>query len=163
MLAVSDWYYGGGSENGCSFGTKGEYFANALPGEIISCPNQSLYKNFTIETVMHIVSGGCGGFNIRNPDKSSIRGYVMTLCNNGGYILSENSTTLEQGTTAINANENTIAFTANGQHLAFYVNSQNIFSLDDNTFSEQGTVGLMAQSEGNQTDVEYTNIKIWTF
>jgi hypothetical protein len=42
MLAVSDWYYGGGSENGCSSGTKGEYIANALPGEIISCPNQSL-------------------------------------------------------------------------------------------------------------------------
>ena len=57
--------------------------------------------------------------------------------------------------------QNLIAVVANGSTITLYVNNQQVTSVDDSTYS-QGQIGVVADDEGNPTEVEFRDAKVWT-
>jgi len=49
---------------------------------------------------------------------------------------------------------------ASGSHIDLYVNKHIVASVNDTSFS-QGQIGITALGVNNQTDVTFTNQKIW--
>ncbi len=55
---------------------------------------------------------------------------------------------------------NLIAVVANGSTLDLFVNGQKIDSVLDSTYSH-GQIGVVADATNNQTEVVYSNAKVW--
>jgi hypothetical protein len=56
---------------------------------------------------------------------------------------------------------NVIAAVANGDQISLYANNQYIVSAVDNNYS-LGHIAVFAQSEGNTTEVIFSNLMVWT-
>jgi serine/threonine protein kinase len=144
--------------------TKNTYYANCF-----SSPD---YGNFTLQVQMQILQGDCGGIMFRaNPTHTQF--YYFSICQYGSYTLylyvdnkNSDALTLASGnSTIINAGPlqtNTIAVVANNNQISLYANQTFLASAIDNTYSS-GHIGIAAQSLGNQTEVAFSNMKVWVF
>ncbi len=149
----------------------GEQLGQLGQFNINSCYGGSSVSNFVYEIQMTIVKGDFGGIFFRyqlGVNTSSLPRYYDFLVGSDGtfqlIIPGEDSTFLAKGSSAFIYKgpnvQNTLAVVANGSHIDLYVNKHMVASVDDTSFS-QGQVGITALGVNNQTDVTFTNQKIW--
>lgn len=165
------WPEGNGSVGGkCEF-TGGAYHITTSTNENYHycTAGTTNFSNFAYQVQMTIVQGYGGGIVIRT-DVASGTHYYFHISNDGSYALdiyNKNNVinTLTSGSnSAINTGlnqSNQIAVVANGSSIDLYVNNQHIDSVSDSTYS-QGEVGVAASSNGSQTEVVFSNAKVWT-
>ena len=140
------------------------------------CPAQATdFSNFAFEAQMEIIKGDFGGMIFRainTRDTANLTYYIFYVGQDGYYFLqvcsSDTCTDLVTSafSSAINQGlyqTNLIAVVANGTTITLYVNQQQLTSVNDSTYSH-GQVGLIASpySNGNPTEVLYSNAKVWT-
>ncbi|HVB59672.1 MAG TPA: hypothetical protein VNE61_00635, partial [Ktedonobacteraceae bacterium] len=56
---------------------------------------------------------------------------------------------------------NLIDITAYGDNITIYVNTKETMSIQDNSYTK-GVIALIAEDNGDSTEVIYSNAKIWT-
>ncbi len=170
----SNGYFWGEISNSygtCEF-TGSTYQVSISPGKLQSCTaSTSNFSNFAYEVQMRIIKGDCGGIFFRGDDVSSTF-YFFRVCQDGSYALrlyvdntgAHARTLIGSNSSAIRTGldqSNTIAVVANGSTLDFYVNQQKIDSINDSTYSH-GQVGVIAEAYSNQTEVVFSNARVWT-
>lgn len=143
--------------------TKNKYYAD--------CGSQTLsYSNFTLQVQMQFVQGDCGGVIFR-ADPTLTQFYFFRICQDGTYALlnyvdntNTNAVTLAASSTASiqtgSGASNLLAIVANNNAISLYINNQLIASVVDSNYSS-GHIAFFAQSEGNLTEVAFTNLKVW--
>ncbi len=115
----------------------------------------------------------------------SVNGYYFTVYMNGAYYLHicqgyTNTGSINCGQTLFPTNgvgtgfassfhqglhaTNTLAITAQGKTFNAYINGQRVLGPvnDDNNTYSGGTIGLGASAGDNDTDVAFTNARVWT-
>jgi eukaryotic-like serine/threonine-protein kinase len=135
------------------------------------------FINFTIEVQMKIINGNCGGLVFRSY-------YFFQICQDGtyrfGYFTSNdygafqaangNPTFFPIQTLKTNSSSaiqngvnqsNVIAVSANGSAFDPYVNNQKIDTINDGTY-QGGSIGFTADFS-NPSEVEFNNVKMWSF
>ena len=132
-----------------------------------ACHAARRVSNFTLEVQMQIILGDCGGFVLRDTEIQA-HAYIFQVCQNGSYqfirldSLSGGWVPLRSGFSgAIHTGlkqPNVIAAVANGSTFDVYVNHQMVTSIRDSAYS-QGHFGFSA---GGNTEVAYTNARMWT-
>jgi serine/threonine protein kinase len=143
--------------------TKSKYYAD--------CGSQTLsYSNFTLQVQMQFVQGDCGGIIFR-ADPTLTQFYFFRICQDGTYALlnyvdntntnavtlaASSSSSIQSGSGA----SNLLAIVANNNTISLYINNQLIASVVDSNYSS-GHIAFFAQSEGNLTEVAFTNLKVW--
>jgi hypothetical protein len=143
--------------------TKSKYYAD--------CGSQTLsYSNFTLQVQMQFVQGDCGGIIFR-ADPTLAQFYFFRTCQDGTYALlnyvdntnadavtlaASSSSSIQTGSGA----SNLLAIVANNNTISLYINNQLIASVVDSNYSS-GHIAFFAQSEGNLTEVAFTNLKVW--
>jgi hypothetical protein len=164
------WGESSDSGGGCKFsGTS--YYANVSQlNSTHYCPaGITNYSNFAYEVQMDILQGDSGGIVFRTDDAKQIY-YLFHINIDGSYALAifnnnDLVSTLKSGSnSAINTGlnqSNLIAVVANGSNIDLYVNNQHVDSVSDSTYS-QGEIGVVASSNGNPTEVVFSNAKVWT-
>jgi hypothetical protein len=159
----------------CQF-TNGSYRVSETHSpRLYGCPPSpnSTFSNFAFEVQMKIMEGDCGGIFFRNSEKG---GYVYIVCQDGAYFLilatipygtitkiikeliSDDSSTIHKGLNQ----SNIIAVMADGSTIDFYMNNQKIDSVRD-SISNDGSIGLIAVSFSNPTEVVYSYAKVWAW
>jgi hypothetical protein len=128
------------------------------------------FSNFVFEVQMTFIKGDGGGVKFRG-DTNKSTDYEFLINQNGTYgIWREDSSTSYKTfvdflpNSAINhglGKTNTLAIVANGDTMTFYVNHVQVNRITDSTYS-QGEIALVANSEGNLTEVAFRNAKVWT-
>ena len=163
----SDSSFGGA----CQFSNGALHITQAPPSKRYTCDASSTsFSNFAFEVQMNIIAGDCGGIGFR--EGSGGKSYYFDVCQNGNYRLylyvdytGSNSRALRYSTSsAISTGtnqSNTIAVLASGSTIELYVNQQKIDSVNDTSYSE-GSTDLVATAYNNQTEVAYTNARVWT-
>ncbi len=164
------WGEESGSISMCKF-SGGAYHASiSQPGLIRFCTASTTnFGNFAYQVQMTVIEGNYGGVAFRANDTNAnfyyfqigIDGsYALDIYNNNNFI-----STLKSGTnSAINTGlnqSNLIAVVTSGGNIALYVNNQNVDNVSDSTYS-QGEIGVAASSNGNPTEVVFSNAKVWT-
>lgn len=158
----------------CQFST-GAYEIDTPIHIYQSCYSGSspLFSNFTFEAQMKIVKGDCGAILFR-ADNINHNFYGFEVCQDARYevdvhtgkasppfkklIPLQSSSVIHSGL----GQDNVLAVVAIGNTFTFYLNHQNIDSVTDSTYS-QGKIGLYASSYyGNPTEVQFSNVKVWT-
>ena len=158
--------------NGNCVFTGGTYHAIA-PNASFSdyCIAQSAsFSDFVFEAQMSIIKGNAGGIIFRvtstNPTNQY---YSFYIGQDGSYTLDRSDgTTLTSGSNpAINqglGKTNVIAVVAQGNSFKLYVNHQPIDTATDSTYSHGriGVVAIVYSQNGQPTEVEFSNVKLWT-
>ncbi len=128
------------------------------------------FSNFAFEMQMKIIKGDCGAILFRaNSANQSF--YYFVICQNGLYAVGAfNGSAWHdlinfQPSSAINqglGQTNLVAVVARGNSLDLYVNHQKINSISDGTY-RQGQIGACASGhDGDPTEVQFSNAKVWT-
>jgi eukaryotic-like serine/threonine-protein kinase len=128
------------------------------------------FSNFAYEIHMKIIAGECGGILFRSNNPKL---YYFYICINGSYDLiryiSDTSLnpvlTTKHYTDFIKQSpnqDNTIAVVANESKIDLYVNGNMIDSVTDTVY-RQGNIGVLAKREFAQTEVAFSNARVWTF
>jgi hypothetical protein len=71
-------------------------------------------------------------------------------------LAASSSSSIQTGSGA----SNLLAIVANNNTISLYINNQLIASVVDSNYSS-GHIAFFAQSEGNLTEVAFTNLKVW--
>lgn len=139
-----------------------------------SCLNENYFGNFALQIHMNIISGDEGGIMFRAVYSSEIfqSYYGLLLSHDGTYRLVVNDKSklshpmdlakgmMQSFHTGYNQS-NEITLIAQDNKLYFYVNQQFLFSVIDSTL-DGGILGLLALDNTQQTEVAYSEAKIWT-
>ncbi len=159
-------------ENGNCVFTGGTYHTIA-PNASFSdyCIAQSTDLNdFVFEAQMRIIKGNAGGIIFRVTSTNPANEYYsFYIGQDGSYELEKaDGTSLTNGSNpAINPGldkTNVIAVVAKGNSFTLYVNHQPIDTVTNSAYS-QGHIGLIAvvyAKGGQPTEVEFSNVKVWT-
>jgi hypothetical protein len=168
----------GWNERSYSFGrcqfTGGAYHVIDLdPNAGIHCAAGQDFSNFTFEVQMTITKGDNGGVVFRLDSVHHTR-YVFFVGQDGTYELARSQGTTEEqdlfhtiSSSAIHrglGQTNVIAVVAEGSQITLYVNRQLVARATDNTYTH-GRIALLAAAyatSGQQTEVVYSNAKVWT-
>ncbi len=167
------WDEGADSYGGkCAFAGGVYHVSQSDTNYFHSCAATSTdFSNFVFEVQMKIIKGDGGGVIFR-AYSTSTNLYVFFVGQDGSYqlflcagndcnktILSSTGSAIKQGLNQTNL----IAVQAQGSAIGLYVNHQFIDSVDDSTYSS-GQIGVIAYpySNGNPTEVVYSNAKVWT-
>jgi len=139
----------------------------------VHCAARQDFSNFTFEVQMTIIKGDSGGVDFRLDSEQNTR-YVFYVEQNGTYELVRakgvtNPTILFNITfsSAIHqglGQTNVIAVVAQGSQFTLYVNRTLVARATDNTYTH-GQIALLAAARvtnGQPTEVVYTNAKLWT-
>ena len=165
------WGEGNSGEGLCAFSGGAYHVSSKKPQFFYYCDAGSgTYDNFTFEAHMRILKGDCGGLILR-ADANATRLYLFEVCRDGMYSFfiyrnsSGDSTLLANGSspaikTRLNQ-VNVLAVTARGSTLTLYVNKHKVTTVSNNVYS-QGQVGLVADSYNNQTEVVFSDARLWT-
>ncbi len=132
----------------------------------------TVLKDFVFEVQMQIIKGDGGGIDFRVMSSVSNKYYDLYVYHDQTYELDivngASVKDLQSGTSAAikqGLNQtNVVAVVAQGTHITVYVNQQQITSVIDSTYS-QGHIGVEANTfttNGNPTEVVYSNAKVWT-
>jgi len=157
----------------CTFKSDGYHVieGNSLHG----CKESAnTYQNMAITVDMRILSGHSGGLFFRDTTDifDDYAGYLFEVDSTGKYKISSsqdftlNFTVLQnwKASSALktgNQATNTLQVIARGSSLSFYANGVFLVKLTDTTFTTAGVVAFLASSEGTQTEVVYSNLKIY--
>jgi hypothetical protein len=157
----------------CAFKSDGYHVteANGLHG----CEESAnTYQNMAITVDMRILSGHSGGlfFRVNTDFFDNYSGYLFEVDSTGRYKISSSqnftygSTVLQdwKASSALktgNQATNTLQVIARGSSLSFYANGVFLVKLTDTTFTAAGVVAFLASSAGTQTEVVYSNLKIY--
>ena len=166
-----DWDTGTTSNGTCNFSGGAYDITPSKTDFFYLCSSKvSNFSNFTFEVQMDIVQGDCGGIIFRG-DSVNGKFYFFDVCQNGSYRLymypdfsGTTSKELAGGSSpAIKTGLNQpqlIAVTAQGSTITLYMNKQQVTSVTDSTFS-QGQIGLVADAGNDQTEVAFSNARVW--
>jgi len=170
------WDEGESSLGTCTF-TGGTYHVNAIlldsTNDCLASPN---FSDFAYQVQMTIVKGDGGGIIFREDNargnayyfaigqQSGVWGYKLwkfSNCNSNNCNVSE----LRSGSsaaikTALNQS-NLVTVVASGSTIDLYVNNQKIDSVSDNSYGS-GQIGVAATYLKNQTEVVFSDAKVWT-
>jgi hypothetical protein len=161
------WYErtdGGGS---CAF-TGGAYMLVSNTA-LRFCSANTTFSNFVYQVQITTIKGDYGGIFFRS-DTINANFYSFRIGQDGFYELDtfQNNKFLQKlvagFSNSINVGlgqENLLAVAANGSIITLYVNNVQIASVNDSTYS-QGQIGVVADNEGNLTEVEFRDAKVWT-
>ncbi|HJT54890.1 MAG TPA: protein kinase [Ktedonobacteraceae bacterium] len=160
-------------DSNCSFQSDGYH---AIEGSGLHGCKESAntYKNMAITVDMRILSGHSGGlfFRVNTDIFNNYSGYLFEIDSTGRYKISSSSNytfnvaTLQDWTASSalkqgNAATNTLQVIAKGSSLSFYANGVFLVKLTDTSFTAAGVVAFLASSVGTQTEVVYSNLKIY--
>jgi len=118
---------------------------------------------------MTVIQGYCGGIAFRSTSQLESL-YYFEVCSDRHYYFSiyQNhkliSTPIKSTSSAIKLGlnqSNTVAVVANGSQIDLYVNNQKINSATDTRYT-QGNFFLIADNYGDQTEVSFNNMRLWT-
>ena len=157
----------------CTFQSDG-YHATVGSG-LHGCKESAYtYQNMAITVDMRILSGHSGGlfFRVSTNFFNDYAGYLFEIDSTGRYKISSsqgysfNITALQDWTTSSalkkgNQATNRLQVIARGSSLSFYANGVFLVRLTDTTFTSAGVVAFLAESTGTQTEVVYSNLKIY--
>jgi hypothetical protein len=157
---------GGG---GCSF-TNGALHSTILKKSFyVPCFAQATnFSNFALEAQMTITKGDEGGLIFRANDAAS-KFYDFRVGRDGYYALNvskddKNSTPLIYSPSpAIKTRVgqmNLLSVVARGKNFYLYINQQFVASTSDGSYSS-GEIGVFAGNNGNNTDVAFSNVRVW--
>jgi hypothetical protein len=155
----------------CTF-TNDIYQVITVKGHAHRCENTAYdFTDFVVEVQMTIVNGDQGGTEFRLDDQTG-NYYFFWISSTGTYGLEiwKNDTllsTLSSGSSAAihsGLNQpNTVAVVAKGSTFKLYVNNQLIDTVTDKVNSYgHGRITLDASSTSSDTEVHFSNIKVWT-
>jgi serine/threonine protein kinase len=132
------------------------------------------YQNMTISVDMQILSGHSGGlfFRVYTDIFNDYAGYLFEIDSTGRYKISSsqdyslNITALRDWTASSalkkgNSATNTLQVIVQGSGLSFYANGVFLVKLTDTTFASAGLIAFLADSNGSQTEVVYSNLKVY--
>jgi hypothetical protein len=142
------------------------------------CSPTGTFRDFAYEVQMMIITGDAAGIAFR-ADSAGTKFYYFRIGLDGSYELDlyagpGSSSKLLPGNSSISATNaipsfhiglgqsNLIAVVASHNIITLYVNGQKVDSVIDNTYS-QGRIGMIADDEGNPTEVAFQNARVWTF
>jgi hypothetical protein len=131
------------------------------------------FSNFAFEVQMQIIKGDAGGILFRVENTNPNQYYALYVGQDGTYFLNRANgadyPTLTNGTSAaINQGlnqTNVIAVVAQGNTITLYVNHHQIADVTDSNYSH-GQIGFLASPQangGHQTEVVFSNARVWTF
>ncbi len=158
---------GGG---GCSF-TNGALHSTILKKSFyVPCFAQATsFSNFALEAQMTITKGDEGGLIFRADDAAS-KFYYFRVGRDGYYGLNvskndKSSTSLIYDTSSAiktgAGQTNLLSVVARGKNIYLYINQQFVASTSDSSYSS-GAIGVFAGNNGNNTDVAFSNVRVWT-
>jgi hypothetical protein len=153
----------------CKFSGSAYHITQAASQGFYKCvASVSDSPHFTFEVTMTILQGDCGGI-IFHADFALNNYYIFSICENRDFSLvrytSQSPETLASGSSvAIHAGQNidnTIAIAIDDKNFNLYVNKTNIKSVSISQASTGSQFGLVALSQGNQTEVAYVDATVW--
>ena len=160
-------------DSNCAFQSDGYH---AIEGSGLHGCKESAntYKNMAITVDMRILSGHSGGlfFRVNTDIFNNYSGYLFEIDSTGRYKISSSSNytfnvaTLQDWKTSSalkqgNSATNTLQVIAKGSNLSFYANGVFLVKLTDTSFTSAGVVAFLTSSAGTQTEVVYSNLKIY--
>jgi hypothetical protein len=124
-------------------------------------------ERFVLQVQMAVLSGDVGGVAFGNKENGFL--YVC-IKQSGEYEIGLNNRPFSNGTGQSNTiikgtgprSLNLIGVVVYHKTITFYVNLQPIFSIDGVVLGREGTLAVLARSDGSPTDVAYQKIKVWT-
>ncbi len=165
------WSTFNASWGACGF-TGGAYHFTLSSGGLwnfCNCVSTQNLNNFALQVQVNIVKGNDGGIVFGSTANSYYRIYVDS---EGTYILYQYTKTNDQTQTLRSASSpaittglnqaNVMTVIVNNNNFYFYANNQFVMSSYLNVYSA-GAVSLTAASTDQATDVEFSNLKVWTF
>jgi hypothetical protein len=171
-----NWVEYAGSQSGSCVFREGAYYSTVTQKGSYSCLAQGTdVSNFAYQVQMTIVTGDKGGLIFRsdNIDQNSYpfstNYYFLSISHNGDYNLYYHSdkppVQLASGSDSaikMGLNQpNLLTVIARGSNISVYVNKHYITSVSDSTRGS-GLVGVFALSNGNPTDVRFSNAQQWS-
>ena len=167
-----DWGLGTIGGGNCQF-VAGGYQATSTQLHVDRICNATAtnFVNFVFEVEMTLIQGDCGGVAFRyNPGENEL--YYFRICFHQSYTLyvtthTGNKTfrTLAAGFDPANIQRsgqpNLMAVVALNSNITVYANHHRLASVVDTTFSS-GLIGVVAEDDGNPTEVLFANARIWT-
>ncbi len=167
----NNWQTYQDSLSSCQFAGGAYHVTENLSGFFADCFSDPYFSDFTYEVQMQIVHGDCGGIMFRG-DATHSKFYYFRVCQDGSYTLflykdnkSADAQTLTRGSSlSIHtglSKTNIIAVVANGSQLSLYANQNLIVNIINSSYT-RGHVGVAAEDIGNQTEVVFSNAKVWT-
>ncbi len=164
-----NWFVGSNSSGTAACGFVSGGYQVSVSSSFFLCSAQNTnFSNFTYEVQMQIIRGDCGGIMFRaNPQ--AVTAYYFPVCSNGqyGFFRFAGCSTCVQTLTSgsipnfAGSQLNRIAVVANGSRLDLYVNGQRIGGTTDNHYSS-GQIGVGMSVSSAQTQVVFSNAKVWT-
>lgn len=161
-------YYSFPNAGNCKFLGGAYHVTASLALHFYPCVVSGSFRDFAYQVQMTIVRGDAGGMVFRFDAANKQDFYYLSIDKTGHYALAIHSTghlrMLMSGLclsfhTGLNQ-ANLIAVVALGKEIDLYVNMQHCFSIRDNSYS-QGQIGVLADDQGNPTEVVYSNAKVW--
>ena len=159
--------------NECALTGDGYHVTEAQKGFFTPCDTQNgNYTNFAFQVQMRILKGDSGGLIFRsNADVTKF--YIFLVGQDGTYSFyyypdtsGKNVKTLAQGTSnlvqaGINKT-NSLTVIVQGSQFALYINGKYLDSANDNGPAGGGVIGVVSSSLTNQTEVVFSQAKVWT-
>jgi hypothetical protein len=173
-LAVQDdgnWdVYAAVGGGGCAF-TDGALHSTILKKSFyVPCfAKATSFSDFALEAQMTITKGDEGGLIFRANDATS-KFYYFRVGRDGYYGLNvskddKNSMPLIYDTSptikTAAGQPNLLTVIARGKDIYLYINQQFVASTSDGSYST-GEIGVFAGNNGNNTDVGFSNMRVWT-
>jgi hypothetical protein len=127
------------------------------------------FSDFAFEAQVTIIKGDEGGLIFRADDATS-KFYYFRVGHDGFYGLNvskddKNSTPLIYDTSSAiktaAGQTNTLTVVARGKNIYLYINQQFVASTSDGSYSA-GEIGIFAGNNGSNTDVAFSNVRVWT-
>mgnify|MGYP001168850598 CR=1 FL=1 len=163
--------------SGCAFSGSAYHVTDSSKNTYNACAaNKTDYSNFTFEVEMMIKQGdsNADGGLIFRADSANNKFYRLYVDQQGGYGLLVSVDTTGTGGNARNLKDgtapqfntglgqtNTLGIVARGDQIALYINHQLVATITDSTYTH-GQIGVTAATlSGSETEVIYTNAKVW--
>lgn len=155
---------------GCNFSNGALHASVFTKNYYVPClAHNSSFTNFAYQVQMTMLEGDEGGLMVRSDDANN-HFYVFSIGHDGTYRFyvvkdNNNSLSLVDDTSSIiktgAGQSNTLTLIAQGATFYLYINQQYVASASDTSFAS-GEVGVAASDTTNNTDVAFTNAKVWS-
>jgi eukaryotic-like serine/threonine-protein kinase len=171
MSKADQWKPDQSSPGGyCRYVSAAYHIKESQTGYTYHCFSKFSISNFAFEVQMRVLSGDCGGLDFRA--QANGKEYEYTVCQDGSFsiwvdkdnnvnnnreLIGSQSSAIKKGL----GQPNTLAVVAKGTTLVFYINHTKLYSANDTT-SDQGSIGLIADSSANQTETTFSSARLWS-
>jgi hypothetical protein len=169
---ANTWDEGPSSAGTCSFRAFAYHVAVAQTDTTVEClATANGYTNFAFQTTMSIISGNAGGVIFRASQRVGPR-YRWAIYTDGSYdvvlgtgqysntqLIKGTSPAIKQGT----GQSNLLTVIAKGSTINLYINGQFVTSVPTTSSNAPfaGDLGMFAYDSSADTDVAFTDVKVW--